>query len=363
MALRVLHVVESLRCEAGSPAVSLSGLPDALRASGVDSETVTFDDNSADALDQAGARRLIEQADLVHLHGWGHRPARTMAVAAHRAGKPYVLSPHGALCNGIYNKKRWRDQLRALLIEKRIIQQAEAVTALNEPEEYELRCGHVHPNIVRLPYGIDVTEYEGAGTSTCGPATDLSTPETETAVSQESRCLLMLGPLHPVEGFIPLLKALSELGAEFDGWNVVLAGPQIGDYRKMLEAAIRRKGGEGRVLFSPASDPHAQRGWLARASILVTPSLQIRFPVSIMQAVAAGVPVLATSCVTPAGLEDVIRVCAPSRGDLKLGLRSLLGLSDEDRAAMTRRAREVGRAVFDWSVLAGRYAELYRSLI
>ncbi len=363
MALRVLHVVESLGPEAGSPAVSLSGLPDALRASGVDSETVTCDDNGADAFDQAGARRLVEQADLVHLHGWGHRLQRTVAGAAHRAGKPYVLSPLGALCNGIHNKKRWRDRLRTLLMEKRLVQRAAAVTALNEPEEFELRAGRVHPNIVPLPYGIDVTEYEGGGQSTCGSPAVQSTPEPETAVSQEGRCLLVLGPLHPVEGFIPLLKALSELGPEFDGWNVVLAGPQIGDYRKMLEAAVRRKGGEGRVLFAPASDPQAQRSWLVRASILVTPSLQIRFPVSIMQAVAVGVPVLATSCVAPAGLEDVIRVCAPTRGDLKLGLRSLLGLSDEDRAALTRRAREVGRGVFDWSVLAGRYAELYRSLI
>ncbi len=363
MALRVLHVVESLSCEAGSPALSLSGLPDTLRASGVDSETVTFDDKSAGAFDQAWAGRIVESADLVHLHGWGCRPQRTVAVAAHRAGKPYVISPHGALCDGIYNKKGWRDRLRAWLTEKRLVQKAAAVTALNEPEEYELRRGHVHPNIVRLPYGIHVTEYEGAETSTPGPTTAVSTSEIKTAVAQEERCLLVLGPIHPVEGFIPLLKALSELGPEFDGWHVVLAGPQIGDYQKMLEAAVRRKGGVGRVLFAEASDPHAQRSWLARASILVAPSLQIRFPVSIMQAVAVGVPVLATSCVTPAGLEDVVRVCAPSRGDLKLGLRSLLGLSDKDRAAMTRRAREVGRTVFDWPVLAGRYAELYRSLI
>ncbi|MGB2984738.1 MAG: glycosyltransferase family 4 protein, partial [Phycisphaerae bacterium] len=180
--------------------------------------------------------------------------------------------------------------------------------------------------------------------------------------SHDGRCLLMLGPIHPAEGFVPLLRALAEIGSESNGWHIVIAGRETGDWRKMLEAAIRRKGAEDRVLLASASDPGSQRAWLARASALVAPALHVRFPVSIMQAVAAGIPVLATTCVAPVGLKDVIRVCGPTRYDLKIALRALFQLTDDDRAAFGRRAHDVGRAVLDWSVLVDRYVRFYQSL-
>ncbi len=371
MVVRVLHVVESLKQEAGSAAISLPGLFDALGGCDIESSSVTLD-GAADysrresphglkhVADSKAAARLLEQADIVHLHGWGHHLARTMARAALKKAKPYVISPHGSLCAGIHNQKPWRDQLRDLLVDGRLIRKASGVTALNEAEEYELQTARIHPNVVRLPYGIDMGSYVA---SPSRQRRSRQRPPQWAAATSNGRYLLILAPIHPVEGFVPFLKALSELGPEFDGWKVVLAGPETGDWRKMLEAAVRRKGGEGRVVFAAASDPAAQRAWLSRASILAMPSLHVRCPVSIMQAIAAGVPVLATNLVTPAGLEDVIRVCAPTRGDLKMGLRSLLGLSDEDRAALAQRAGKVGRDLFDWSVLVDQYIRLYRSLI
>jgi len=334
---------------------------------------------------------LVEQAKIVHIHGWGYRLARTAAGTARRVGRPYVISPHGSLSDQAYNRKSFRDRLRASLRESRLVKKAAAVTALNEPEEYELRTRCVNPNIVRLPYGVNVAEYEteelssgevqsartsaqaeacgsadkarGSADMSCGSADKARGSANRACGSVDERFLLMLGPVHPVEGFVPLLKALSELGPESDEWNVVMAGREIGEWRKMLEAAVRRKGGDGRVRFASASDAATQRSWLARASVLAAPSLQVRFPVSIIQAMAAGVPVLATSCVIPTGAEDVIRICAPVRGDLKAGLRALFGMSDEDRAAMVQHARSVARSQFDWSVLVDRYVRLYNKLI
>lgn len=399
MPIRVLHVVESLEPEAGSVSICLPGLFAALRAYDIESQTATLDEvagsgslslpgGNKSALHPDEIRRLVQGADVVHVHGWGHRLARTISAAARRAAVPYIISPLGALGAGPFETNGWAGRLRGWIIERRLIQRASAVTVLNEPEEHELRARRVNANIVRLPYGICVSEYEnapvaagddtahrasaqartfiGAG-SACGSqeasAGAANSPGTGSACgSADERLLLVLAPLHPVEGFVPLLKALAELGLAADDWNVVLAGRRMGDWDKMLEAAIRRKGGEGRVHFASAPDVAAQRTWLARAAILAAPSLWTRCPVSILQAVAAGVPVLATSCVTPAGLEEVIRVRAPSRGDLKAGLRPLLQMSDEERASAARRAREAARALFDWPVLVDRYVRLYQRL-
>ena len=159
-----------------------------------------------------------------------------------------------------------------------------------------------------------------------------------------------------------LLKAFAALGADSDGWSVVLAGPATNEWDKMLEAAVRRKGGTGRVLITPAPDVATQRAWLARASLLVAPSAHVRFPISVMQAVAAGVPVVASRTVVPPGLEKVVRVWGPGQEDLQRALRSVLELSDSQRAELGAKAQVAGRELFDWPVLVEPFVKLYTEL-
>jgi glycosyltransferase involved in cell wall biosynthesis len=288
---------------------------------------------------------------VVHIHGWGYRLARTVARAAQADGTPYVISPHGALSDGAFGRRAWRDRLRGLLVENRLIRKAAAVTGLNDIEDRDLRSRCTRAKIVQLPYGVAMSEYEREATVPDGLPN-----------APAGRCLLILGPLHPAEGLVPLLKAFAEIASDFGEWSVVMAGREIGEWRKMLEAAIRRKGGEGRVIFAPASDLASQRSWLARASVLASPALHVRFPVSIMQAVASGVPVLATNRVAPPGLEGTIHVCGPRRSDLKVALEKLLSMGDEERASLAQRARDVGRSALDWPVIVDRYAQLYQDL-
>ncbi len=370
MGLRVVHAAESLEPQAGSAAVCLTGLVRALRAGGIESDSVGFNDREPTSPGSGEITTLVGRADLVHLHGWRHPKARLIARTAKRASKPYIISPHGTLGHGKYNKKNWRMRLGSLLSERRLVRGAALVTALNDVEDRELRSRRVHARVVQLRYGLDVDRYAvGASPddSLASGATASSEVDWPTVVDglvpKASRILLMLGPIHPIEGFVPLLKAFAEVGHDADGWGVVLAGRETGDWRKILEAAVRRKGEEDRVVITAAPNVAAQRTWLARATVLAAPSLQVRCPVSVLQAVAAGVPVLASRCIAPGGLENVIRICGTSRQELKAALQWLFSLSDSDRIDFGQRAGEVGRAAFDWSVLVDEYIRLYRSLV
>ena len=314
MATQVLHIVKSLAPDAGSLGVSLPGLFGALRTHAIESQAVTLDSDDpglADlrhtTFDPNAAARLARAADVVHLHGWESTLSPQLAGAARSAGKPYVISPFGGLSEGPYQKKSWRDKLRGMLGENRLIRRAAAVTAYNTAEHQALLRAGVNANAIPLPYGVNMVEYEQP-----------QTPVDDSPAAPGSRYLLLLGPIHPLEGFVPLMKAFAEIGAKADGWNVVLAGRETGDWRKMLEAAVRRKGAGDRVDFASAVDVAAQRAWLARASALAAPSLHFRLPVSIMQAVAAGVPVIASHHAAPDGVDGVIRACPPSR-ELRAG--------------------------------------------
>ena len=365
--MRVLHGIESSTPDAGAAAIALNGLCDALRAVGIESTTISGQGatnfghcgavGTADQPVQSKlATHLVKQADLVHLHGWRSPIVRSLATAARKRDKPYVISPHGVLCNGTYNRRGWRDTVRGWLGEDRLVRRAAAVVGLNELEEHKLRGGGVNANIVLLPYGVSVSDYE-----TSGRAPDESASDRQHEPDPH-HLLLMLGPIDPIEGIVPLLKAFAEIGTASDGWKIALVGREVGEWQKMLEAAIRRKGGEDLVQFASATDPDAQRLWLSRASILAAPSLHIRCPISLLQAVAAGVPVIASRFLAPACLQDSIRVCEPTRYDVAAALRYMFGLSDEQRIAQGQRARKVVRESFDWSVLVDQYVPLYESV-
>ncbi len=340
MSLSVLHVSESSNPEAGSVAVCLGGLHNALAARGVQSK---------DVAPRADVTSVLHGVDIIHIHGWGYESAHRIAAQALRACRPYIVSPHGSITFGQHNKRSWKNRLRLVWRCRRLIRRAACVTAINPPEEHDLTSRRIHPRICVLPYGLSFDEYDGI-------------PTGDSVQPTANRSLLMLGSFHPRNGCVALLKAIAEIGPDANGWNVVLAGKDNGEWRKMLESAVRRKKGDDRVVFAEASTVAQQRALLASASLVASPGLHIGLPVSIMQAVASGVPAIASTCTAPPDFNGAIRVFAPRREELRETLRSVLSLPDESRRAMGEKARTVGRAVFDWSVLADQYARLYKSI-
>lgn len=340
MGLRVLFVSEGAAPEAGSVSVLLPGLVKALSAAGVASETVS--DGRSDAVDASMGR-----ADLVHVFGWGYGLAQRAAQIARRSHTPCLISPFGGLSTGPYRHISIGGRLRAMLRENPIVRSAAGFLAVSDVERDALQT-RFGGKVRTLPLGVH------ADTDALPPTGDIQLPP-----PLPGRCLLMLGPIDPIEGVVPLLKAVGEMGTFSDGWHVALAGPAPGDWRAMLEAAVRRKGAEDRVQFAPAPDIATQRAWLDRAAILAAPALHPRAPVSVLQAMATGVPVLATTCVIPPGLESAACICEPTRAGIKSGLLALFRASDEERRAAADRAREAVRKRFDWSAVAPDYAALY----
>ncbi len=338
--LRVLQVVEDARPEAGSLGLLLPGLVSALAPCGI--EAMVHDGGNLDSA-------AVSDADVVHVHGWGGEGSKQAAALAAHAGKPFLLTPVGGLSSEARQHTSWVRRMRRAFGDRSLLRRAAAVCAVNESEENELRRSSVHRLVRVLPYGIGFSEIA---------VSDLR----RGAVSAANRSILYLDAIEPPAGPVLLLKAFAEIGAEADGWTIVFAGPDRGDCRRELEAAVRRKGGGDRVRFQPASTPDACNAVLAEATLVAAPSLGIRSPVSVLQALNWGVAVVATSCVTPPGLALVIGSCPPRRAEFREALRSVMRMPEAEREAMAQRARAVARALVDWSVLAERYAELYHSL-
>lgn len=337
--IRVLHVLESTSPAPGSVAICLPGLLNALRSVQVDGLLTD---------DPQFSEQKFADFQLVHIHGWDYAGAHRAARIARRLRIPYVLSPLGDWTPGRNDRIGFLGRISSYFWLRPLVRAAAALIAVNERELHELQSSAAHQQIVLLPYGHDFQTDEVAKKGVQPPAHD-------------SLELLLLGPLDPAQGCVAALKAFAELGPAADHWRVILGGSDRGNWRGKLEAAVLRKGGADRVEFHEADSVDAQKALLERAALLVAPSLRISPAVSIMQALDAGVPVVATRNAAPPGLAGDLRVCEANRIELGTAMRAMMGLSIAQRSECAASASGKARLMFDWSVLAPRYAELYRA--
>jgi len=346
--IRVLHAVGSLRLEAGSIAVGLDGLLKSLRDVDIESTVVTrepFDERCRPAdvvtLASADVAALIGRADVVHLHGLDRELAGGLIPPAKRRGVPYVISPLGERCPNPYEKPRWSERLHRAFYDKRLFREARAIGVLNRAEgESQV-----------VPYGVDFSEYGKAEPAVC-----------ERADADEARTLLVLGEIHPDRGLVPLMRAVAELGRDFRGWRLVIAGSDGGGWLDQLQAAVERKGASDRAEFVVDPDLATQHRLLRSASLLAAPALRACCSISVGQALASGVPVLSSGLGLADGAETCVRICQPTRDGLREAVGEMIASVNCGGARLSEAARESARAFFDWASLRERFIGVYRSV-
>jgi glycosyltransferase involved in cell wall biosynthesis len=142
-----------------------------------------------------------------------------------------------------------------------------------------------------IPRGVNVEKFRPGGEARLGMRQRLGTPE-------GARVLLAVGHVLPVKGHDLLLEAVKGM----EGVEVWIAGStaEREQYAKLLRMA-ESDGLRGRVRFLGNVDDVA--GLHAEADVFVHPSLQEGCPVALLEAMASGLPCVATRV---AGSEDVI---------------------------------------------------------
>ncbi|MFQ5730860.1 MAG: glycosyltransferase [Planctomycetaceae bacterium] len=205
---------------------------------------------------------------------------------------------------------------------------------------------------VVIPNGV---EYEMFAEAT--PA-DLS----EFGISPHHQTLLFVGRLDAQKGIEVLLDAFGQLAQTQPTLHLLLAGD--GPLRATVEEFARQRALESRVhLPGRRGDiPHLMQA----ADCLVLPSLWEGMPNAVLEAMAAGLPVIATAV---EGVSELLvdgetgRVIP--RGDAGALVRAVSCLVANPAAASraARRAQLLVRETFTWDRVVQEYVALYRSLL
>ena len=189
----------------------------------------------------------------------------------------------------------------------------------------------------------------------------------ELGVAADAPVLVSVGMLRPQKAYDVLLRAVAALADEHPALRVLVAGgpvPTDAEEPGRLRDLSTALGIQDVVSFlgrrSDVSD------LLHAADIAVVSSDFEGSPLSVMEYMAAGLPVVATSV---GGIPDLIEDgvhgrLVPTRDPAALAeaIRQLID-SPEDVARAGRAARERQRAEFDLEGTAGRIADLYERLL
>ena len=214
---------------------------------------------------------------------------------------------------------------------RRALAGADALTAVSRDVVDHLRERHgvSEERVTLIRNGIDL-EFWSAGAST---------PDVD-----RQPIVLSVGRLHPVKGHDVLVAAFRRVVDAVPGARLVIAGE--GRSRQAIEEQIRVQGLSGSVDLLGHQTALAVRDWMARARVFALPSRSEGLPLSLLQAMAAGVPVVATRVggvpeVLAAGTGIVVEPEDPiALGDAIAGV-----LAEPERHAETsRQARDRVRA-------------------
>ncbi|MCA8992004.1 MAG: glycosyltransferase [Planctomycetaceae bacterium] len=203
-----------------------------------------------------------------------------------------------------------------------------------------------------IPNGVDCETYRNAKPHDW----------TQLGLSRNAKVILAAGRLHPQKGFADLIEAATPLLKEFPDWCMVIAGE--GAQRDSLQSQIDYSGMRGRILLPGWVDDLP--GYFRAAPLFVLSSHWEGMPNVLLQAIAAGVPVVATAV---EGVDELLGELAPealvkphSVDELRQKIRAQIVASGTSGAS-TNELQAIVQKQFTWNSVAQEYHELYLKFV
>ena len=322
---------------------------------------------SLDLLPSIAAQRGLS---VVHTHAL-NRIGGIALTAAKMRRVPLVVTIHGGVLDlpksvqqnlsaPLEGGYEWGKLFGVLLRSRKVLQLADAIVTCN-PREAELqRAQYPSKRVVVQPHGVPVGNYK----------TDLRPRALDAYPTLGDRkILLIVGRIDPVKNQGWVLVEMPEILKRNPEAMLVLAGACTDElYGKALRKEVRRLGLESRVLFTgglPPGDPRLI-GLMQSASAVIVPSLSETFGLIILEAWAAGAPVLSTrnsgalSLVQPNLNGSLFDLANPDEFHQQLEVI----LNQPERARLqAQKGHELAVREYDTTVLASRMKHLYHDLI
>ena len=304
----------------------------------------------ARALDAA-----IPAADVVHIHSLYLFHVWYAARVARKAGKPYLLRPHGTLDPFLWKRHRLRKSVIETVFQDRVIDHAAALH-WTASEEMELAAPYSRgAKGVVVPNGIDIGDYA-----------DLPAPGEFFAKHPNlagTKPVLFLSRLNFKKGLDVLIPAFRKALDADPALRLVIAGPDDGYEATARTLAAQHKLDDATTWLGMLSGRDKLAAFVDCA-LFALPSWSENFGIAIVEAMACGAPVV---------ISDRVNIWREIQGagaglvsppDIDtLAAHILLLANDSARAKrMGAAGRKLATDRYDWAKIGAQLETIYREI-
>jgi glycosyltransferase involved in cell wall biosynthesis len=348
---RILHVVPSVARRYGGPTESLCGFVTAAESMGLVVHVAAPECDVADARwlsarlpattfhFHAGAgvgaftvspalwywlSRSLRQYDYIHIHGLLNPISSITATICAVAGRPFAIRPFGTLSQYTFQYRRaFLKRGYFATLDRPNIRRAAALHFTTESEREQaqwhgLALGH-RAFVIPPPY--------------VGTADDASRRLPRPRITA-----LFMGRLHPVKNLESLIAAWEHVRTACPSGHLIIAGDGDERYASSLRAAVRARNLEGSIEFRGFQTGVAKAELLQLADVFVLPSHSENFGITVLEAIAADVPVVLSPAVplAPFVLEHGLGAVARTPTELANAIVHVFRDATVDRARAGR---------------------------
>ncbi|MBN1527371.1 MAG: glycosyltransferase family 4 protein [Candidatus Omnitrophica bacterium] len=294
-----------------------------------------------------------ERFDVIHTHT--AKAGLLGRLAGRLAGCKAILhTPHG---HNFYGYFTWLTSQAIILIEKFATLFTDKFIALTELEKKDMVRFRVAKDgkVAVIYQGLELSDYEK-------PAGDPEKARRELNIEPDQSVVGMVGRLEAIKGPYYFVEAAYEVVKTFPRAKFVVVGE--GSLRRSIEAGVEDLGLSGNFIFTGWRDdvPEVMRIF----DIEVLPSLNEAVGIVLIEAQAAGVPVVATNV---GGIPEIMKdketgILVPPADSRALSGAIIALLSDKDsRSRMGENGKAWVRGKFSSDMMVGNISALYQAIL
>ena len=280
-----------------------------------------------------------------------------MSIVIHRICRryniPYIIQARGSLPydEGNYLFKKLYD----IAIGRKILREASKVIALSKTEVKQyINFGIEKNKIEIIPNGINVADYQALP--------DKGAFLQKNNFSPNEKIILSLGRLNKIKGIDLLLKAFAKVVNEISNVTLVIAGPDDGDLPRLKNLVMELKINEKVFFVGPLYGNDKLEAY-CDATVFVLSSIYEVFGNTVIESLACGTPVIATSGCHIADVVSHAGIVVDYDADqLKDAILSLV--KDENLAKnLGKKGRDLVFKQFDQDIIIDKVIQIYQECI
>ena len=317
-------------------------------------------------------RHLNQQTglDLIHVHT-GKRLGGIVRHTAHKRGIPYILSLHGGihdvpttqmeqLIEPTIGSLEWGKLLGWWVGARRVLEDASAILCVGQREQELTQERFPNKRVIYFPNGVSPDRYETGARAAF---------RAKYQIPSDAFLVVMVGRLDPQKNQAMAIEAVRKLREKHPNMYLLMIGHVTDqNYRTELQFEIDRSACPGRMALIPGLDPstNALVDAYHAADLFVLPSSHEPFGIVILEAWAAGLPVIATRVGGIRALvNDGVDGLLVESGDSDALAHSISQLATDDtqRQRLAEAGKKKALKQYSWDRITDQLISVYEEVI